>query len=155
MRWTLNSLKSSWQNCPGYSIGRWKDINDWAARNFYSVKAPRCSDLKSNISSKATAFWILLITVFKMLIQKTVPPLKPCMNVIRAFVHLKEINGVFPKKNSELSWRTNALRLPIPASMQTSCGYSVWNMNLSMNNLGNCIRGLSMSIWRCPLLSLK
>ncbi|GAG66039.1 unnamed protein product [marine sediment metagenome] len=52
------------------------------------------------------------------------PLLKTCMIVIRDFAHLKEIGGVFPKKSSDLSWRMRALKLPIPASMQTSCGYS-------------------------------
>jgi hypothetical protein len=51
--------------CRGYSIGHWKGINGWVARNSYSAKAPQCSGPKNNISNKATAFWILLIAVFQ------------------------------------------------------------------------------------------
>jgi hypothetical protein len=73
------------------------------ARNSFSVKAPQCVNLKNNTSKKATVFWILLITVLKMLIQKTPPHLKTCMIVIRDFVQLKEIRSVFPKKSFGLS----------------------------------------------------
>jgi hypothetical protein len=44
------------------------------------------------------------------------------MIVIRDFVQLKEISAVFPKKNSDLSWRMRALKLPIPANMLINCG---------------------------------
>jgi phage/plasmid-associated DNA primase len=56
------------------------------ARNLYSVKALPCLNRKNNTSKKATAFWILLIVVLKMLILKTLLHLKICINVILAFV---------------------------------------------------------------------
>jgi len=83
-------------------VYNWKGINDWMARNSYSVKVQPCANLKNNISNKATAFWILLIAVLKMPNPKTLHHLKTCMIVIRDFAHLKEIRNVFPKKNSDL-----------------------------------------------------